>query len=254
MKIVLLPILLAASFVINDVSAEAADIRTLIEQKQNSVGNTVLVPTDIPYTYVVTANIRSGEGDDIDGFTAQYQVNPKAAPGSRLTFIGDALETFPQDFQDAMARLEMEQTEAEMAEEFWCTDNEEADDVLPDDFTIIREDDREAVIALGNDNLKSMLDMDGGDGMPKKILKRLSAVLTVSKPDLTMRHMKVWLTKPTTIKIIAKIKEMNIEQSCEIAPNGISYVISKKMRMKGKALGTRFSENAVITVSDLKPL
>ena len=256
----ILPVILGASLAICAPSTMAEDITTLIAQKQASGDTGPLSPTDIPYTYVITADISSGEGDDAESYIAKYQVNPKAAPGSRLTFIGEPLETFPKDFQRQMASFENEATEAEMAEEFWCADDEEdADqpDMSPENFTVIRDDADEAVIGIDHEILKDMMKTDSGDGdndMPKKILKRLTAELTLSKPDLQLRNMKVWLTKPTTIKIVAKIKEMNIEQSCGLAPNGIPYVTTRKMRVSGKALGSKFMENAVITVSDLQPL
>jgi len=256
----LLIALIGASIGFSATSAKAADIKTLIHQKQDSGDKGPLAPTDIPYSYVVTADIKSGEGKDTTGFVAKYRVNPKAAPGSRLTFIGEPLETFPKDFQKQMNQFDTEAVEADLAEEFWCADSaDDADDLdlSPEDITVIREDEHEAVIAISNEALNSMMKMDTGDGeedMPKKIRKRLASELTLSKPDLTLRHMKVWLTRPTTIKIVAKMKEMNIEQSCSLAPNGIPYVTTRKMRVRGKAIGSSFMEDAVITVSDLRPL
>ena len=255
----LLPAVTLAALLTSAPNAYAKDIKTLIAERQASGETGPLSPNDIPYTYVVTADIKSGEGDDRDAYVAKYQVNPKAAPGARLTFIDAPLETFPEDFQTQMNKMDMEATEADIAKEFWCADSEdEADDpdMTPEDMTVIREDAREGVIAISNDILRNMMNMDDGDGgdMPKKVMKRLTAELTLSKPDLNLRNMKVWLTRPTTIKIVAKLKNMNIEQSCDLAPNGIPYVTVRKMRVSGKAFGKSFNEDAMITVSDLQPL
>lgn len=240
--------------------AEAADIKTLIQQKIDGEIKGPYAPTTIPFAYTVTADVKSGDGDDAVSFVAKYRVNPGAAPGSRLTFIGAPLESFPEDFRKEMNRLNAETSDADMAEEFWCADSEDdadEDDLNPDDVTVIREDEREAVISLSQEALKGMMQVDtggGGGDMPKKVRKRLASELTINKPDLTLRNMKVWLTRPTTIKIVAKLKEMNIEQSCSVAPNGIPYVSERKMKVSGKALGSAFTEDMVITVTDLQPL
>lgn len=240
--------------------AQAANIKTLIQQKKDGKISTPLAPKNIPYTYIVSTDAKTGEGDNVVSYTAKYQVNPSAAPGSRLTFLGAPLETFPKDFREEMERLNTEATETEMAEEFWCASSEEdkddsENDLEPEGITVIREDEIEAVISIHNDGLRKVMQMESGDGdMPKKVMKRLAMELTLAKPDLTMRNMKVWLTRPTTIKIVAKLKEMNIEQSCSIAANGIPYVSERKMKVSGKALGTSFMEDMVISVTDLQPL
>ena len=119
-----------------------------------------------------------------------------------------------------------ENSAEDLAEEFWCEsgDNElfDGDDVSVDDFTVISETESEAVI---RPNLalmaEIMMDKDDDEDMSKserkmmaKMMERLDGEFVLSKPDARLKYLKIWLTRPLTMKVIAKLKEMEITQSC----------------------------------------
>jgi len=251
----LIPVLLAASYG----HAKAEDIRTLIDRRVESQADQSAPPAMVPYSYLVTVEHNSLEGDTATRFTAQYRVNPQAEPGNRLTFTGSGLADLPEEFQSEITKFDKEKPAEDIAEDFWCSGKSGAaitdqENFAPEGLDIVRENDQEAVIALDTLKIKEIMQSDDDDDMPKKLLKRLAAEVTVTKPDLAMTHMRIWLTKPTTIKLIAKLKEMEIRQSCAVAPNGFYYVVSNNSRVRAKALGKSMQADTIITISDLQPL
>lgn len=85
----------------------------------------------------------------------------------------------------------------------------------------------------------------------RKMMRRLDGEITFSKPDLRPTHLKMWMTEPMTVKVIAKIKGMDMEQSCAVAPNGFPYVETLSMDMRVKALGMKFEQMMGMRVSEL---
>lgn len=250
-------------------SAQSADVLTLIKARKTAAENGALpparpIPETVPYSYVVTLGIESDEdkaGDDDLGaeergaVSVRYRMNPMAAPGSRVTLLTGAMEDYSKDIREQIERYNSKMSAAEIAEGFWCEDNEAGpfdSEIDVSAITVISETEDQAHLSIGKGLASALMDSD--DGMPKKLLKRLAIEAVVSKPDLTIRSMHVKLTKPVTLKIVAKIKEMDMRQSCEAAPNGLLYVNRKTARVAGKALGIRFRENMSETITDLRPV
>lgn len=244
--------LISAGFLLafSGTQAAAQDFQTLLKEKQESRALQA-APKNIPYSYVVSVDYRGQEGGDLEAFTGRYRVNPQALAGSRVTYLNGQFEDFPEDIQDYIEALQADVISPETIADFWCVDDEEPEDFEVEDVNVVTETDQEVVIALSPDDIKDMME---GDDMPKKIRKRMEGQLTLSKPDLHLRHIKFRLTKPTTVKIVAKIKEMEFEQSCELAPNGVPYASESKVHVRLKAFGTSIREDTSITVSDLRPL
>lgn len=244
-------------------SVQAEDIRSILE-RQSKVEQPV-PPALNPYNYTIDVVMSGREGKDVqEPFTAKLLIDPSAAPEARVTVLSVSHEEHPDDFKDFIKETTNPETTSEdLAEEFWCesADNElfDGEDISVDDFTVISETATEAVIKP-NIALMAEIMMDGGDEeemsksdrkMMKKIMKRLDGEFVVSKPDARLKSLKIWLTRPMTMAVIAKIKEMEITQSCAMAPNGFTYSDSMTMRVKAKALGIGVEQNMDIKVSGL---
>lgn len=244
-------------------AAQAEDIRSILERK--SKAKQPSPPSTIPYNYTVDVVMSGKEGKDAaESFTAKLLVDPSAPPEARVTIISSSEEDHPDDFEEFLEEMQnSENSPEDLAEEFWCEsgDNElfDGDNISVDDFTVISETGTEAVIKP-NLALMAEIMMDSDDDeevskserkMMKKMMERLDGEFVLSKPDARMRSMKIWLTRPMTMKVIAKIKEMEITQSCAMAPNGFTYTDSMTMQVKAKALGVGIEQNMDIRVSNL---
>lgn len=244
-------------------SAQAEDIVSLLERK--STVERPAPPTLNPYNYTVDVTMSGREGKDIEEpFMASVLVNPAAAPEARITILSTSTEEHPDDFKDFLKEVQDTEKSAEdLAEDFWCESNDndlfESDGLPEDSFTVLSETDTEAVI---KPNLKLMAEMmmnsEADDDMSKserkmmkKMMERLDGEFTLSKPDVRLKRVKIWLTRPMTMAVVAKIKEMEMTQSCALAPNGFGYTDSMTMRVKAKALGMKMEQNMDIKISDL---
>ncbi len=234
--------------------ASASDFKSLVKAKAQSAA---AVPETVPYSYLVTIAVDSQEGkDDSEQFTGQYRLNPAATPGERVTIIDGSWDDYPKDMRKELEEANFEYSQAQHAEDFWCVGDQEMLEMMASDaVTVLREDAREAVVSLTPDAIAYFMDDDddGERDMPKKIRKRMLAELTFSKPSLLLTQSKIWLSKPTTVKIVAKMKEMNFEQRCSPAPNGLPYVSENNVKVSGKAMGSHFGATVNVTLSDLQP-
>lgn len=260
MKYFIAALLLIASFTS---SAEAEDILTILERQSKVEQPTP--PALNPYIYTLDVVISGKEGkDEKASFTAKLFIDPSAAPDARVTIVSVSDDEHPDEFKEFLQETQNPENSAEdLAEEFWCEsgDNDLFDegDISTVDFTVISETETEAVIKP-NLALMAEIMMDGENEadmsksdrkMMKKMMKRLDGEFILSKPDARLKSLKVWLTRPMTMAVIAKIKEMEITQSCAMAPNGFTYSDSMTMRVRAKALGIAMEKNMDIQISDL---
>lgn len=210
-------------------------------------------PKTVPYSYVVSFDVAGYEGDDEEAYSTKYRVNPNAAPGERLTYLGEDGAQLPTDFLKEIEQVNNEKTMEEFAEDFWCSDSEEDEELdITDGSHVIAEDETTATISLTNEKVQEMMDGDAGD-IPKKIRKRLVGEMTFSKIDFYPLKTRIWLSEPTTVKIVAKMKEMEFQTSCAKAPNGYFYQAQNKVHIKLKAMGTAVLQDMTISISDLQP-
>lgn len=262
MKKTLCAILLLSSL---SESVHAEDLMTLLERQPDTVQPS---PPDInPYNYILDFSLEGKEGKDSEPpFKAKILINPAAEGESRVTVISASSENYHDDFEEMVAEIrDPEKTTKELSEDFWCdlgNDNEtplQDRAELAEAFTVLRESETEAVL---RPNLQKIADfmMEGEDELDMskserkimdKMMKRMDGEFTISKPALHLKHFKIWLTKPMTVKIIAKIKKMELEQSCALAPNGFNYVETLSMNMEAKALGINAAQKTNIRVSAL---
>jgi len=232
--------------------ANAVDFKTLVQDRAEA--GIEAVPDTIPYSYLVDIEYIN-ENKPEDSFTGQYRVNPSAKSGERIMLMGANWEDSPKGIRKQLEQDNQKKTEAEFSEDFWCQGDQETFDILvSDEVTILRENAAEAVVTLGPDALAHFIGDDGEDReMPGKILKRMDSEVTFSKPDLRLTSSHIWLTRPTTVKIVAKMKEMDFNTGCSVAPNGLSYVSHYHTKVSGKAVGKSFGAIINLKLSDLQP-
>ena len=255
---------------------EAQDILSLLKAK--TVSEQVNVPPAIfPYKYVVDYVSNQKQGDDVSHFSARYQVDPNAEPGSRVTILkssGDA-ENDNEDFNSTLQELEnIETTKEDIASELWCNDDDRDDakdkekqlkliQLIEDGrIKIESETDQNAVLEM---SLKDVIDIFGDDldlgeieggessGAIKKIIKRMKLQMHLTKPDVRLSKMRIWLNKPMRIMIVARIKEMDMTMSCDLAPNGYYYRSRQNLMMEMSALGSKFNTDSSQTIIELIP-
>ena len=245
--------------------AQAEDILSILKQK--SKVERPAPPLINPYNYTVDV-VMSGSEDknDSDPFTAKLLVDPSAAPEQRVTIISTSSEDYTEDFEGFLKEIrDTEKSPEDLAKEFWCEsdDNDlfDDDDISADVITLVSETDTEVVIKPNLALMAEMMmdadedeDMSKSDRkMMKKMMERLDGEFVLSKADARLQRMKIWLTRPMTVKLVAKLKKMEVTQSCAMAPNGFSYTDSMTMHVKAKALGIGVEQNMDVKISGLTP-
>ncbi len=233
-------------------TALADDFKSLIQDKIDAKSS--LAIETVPYSYRVDIEVINAEKPD-ENFKGQYRVNPAAEPGQRVNLIDATWDDYPEGMRKELEKINQDRTEAEFAEEFWCElDQDELALLASDEVTVLRETETKAVVSLSPKGVSMFIGDDDGDrDMPKKMLKRMDSEVTFSKPDLRLTHSHIWLSKPTTVKIVAKMKEMDFDTGCSVAPNGLSYLSHHNTKVSGKALGKSFSAVINVRLSDLQP-
>ena len=241
-------------------SAHAEDIMSILARQAETPPR--ISPTTINYTYTLTLDIKDREGKDVSEVQAILRVDPTQPPGERAEVISssdpdsESLEDFLKEVEDP------ENTMSKQADGFWCGSNaDEADpDFGPEDFIVISEDETQAVIQPDMVKLAELLMQSddnadkNGRKMMKKLLKRIEGEVTLSKPSGEMKGFSVRMTRPMTMMVVAKLKKMDVEQTCELAPNGHFHISTLTMNVEGKALGSRFGQELYMQISDLTPL
>ena len=247
--------------------AQAEDIMSILARKADMPPR--LAPKTIEYSYTLTVDIKSREGKDLSEGQAVVRVDPSKPAGSRKQIISisdpenEALQDFLKDSEDP------DNTPEERAEEFWCGDSGENPDDEPaltsdlSNLTVISETETEAVLQPDMKNLAKLLMQSDGNPedankderkMAKKLLERIEGNFTLAKPSAELKGFSVRMTRPMTIKIVAKLKEMDVTQTCELAPNGHYHISTMKMNVQGKALGIGFGQEIDMRITDLRPL
>ena len=256
-------ILLCASLLLSSLStaAQAQDIKTLFDRRSEIVQPTP--PIINPYNYTLDVMFAGKKGKDIvPPFTAKLLINPAAEGEARARILSTSSDDYNDEFKEMLAEIQ-EQTIEEFTDEFWCDVQTDASldggAFTSADFTVLRETETEAVVRPNPQRLQEIFmaqenvsDMSKGElKLMRKMIKRLDGEMTFSKPDLLPVHLKMWMTEPMTVKVIAKIKNMEMEQSCAYAPNGFPYVERLSMDMQIKALGIKFEQMMGVRVSEL---
>ena len=249
------------------VPAQAEDIMSILARKADMPAR--LAPKTIAYSYTVSVNIKARQGKDISEGQAILRIDPSKTSDERIQIVSisdpenEALQDFLEDGENP------DSTPEERAKDFWCGKSEEGSEDDPDftsdlsKITVVYEDEKEAVLRPDFPSLTKLLIQSDGKPedadkdarkMAKKLLERIDGEFTLAKPSGEVKGFSVRMTRPMTMKLIAKIKEMDLKQTCELAPNGHYYRSAMKMNVQGKALGIGFGQEIDMRISDLTPL
>jgi len=254
--------------------ASAESIEEII--KRNKTVDTPPPPSIFPYIYTANFVLEQAEGKEVTSFDARYKVNPNAAAGSRVEILSASDETYHADFQAHIDELESEDLTAEKAaKDLWCDssddDGEDGKDKLgleslfdSNPPEIISEDDQRAVLRLPLKdiaaNLKFGITFDDSvsddeqetvNKTAERFLKRMQAELVLDKPQGRMRQLRMWLPKPMRVMLIAKIKQMDFDFSCEPSPSGDLYRAVQSTEMQMSALGKKVKMRQVNEIISL---
>lgn len=256
-------------------SVQAQDILTLLKTK-NERPEPPAPPQLFPYDYIVEYSTSEKSKKEVSIFFARYKVSPSAPTGTRITILETSNDTENEDFISHIKELDNEDISAEeFANEIWCNspdddedegDQEKLSELLSSDrVTVVSEDDDQAVLEMKLSDALEVIDFDSSDiefegdeddqasGLAKKFLKRLNMKMTLSKPDAQVRAMQISLLKPMRVFLVAKIKEMDVNLQCELAPNGHYYNAETSMQTRMSALGTKIEQSNHIKVVELIP-
>ncbi len=241
--------------------AQAEDILSILARKAD--GPTRLAPKTIDYTYTLNVDVKTRDGKDLSEAQAVLRINPTQPAGARVQIIS-ASDVNSEALQDFLKEVEdPDNTMTKQAEGFWCGDSnpDSEPDFDPENFTVIAQDESQAVLKPKPGKLAELLVMES-DGnadksdrkMMKKLMKRVEGEMTLSKPSGELKGFSVRMTRPMTMMLVAKLKVMTIDQSCELAPNGHYRIGRLKINVDGKALGSRFGQNLEMRISELTPI
>lgn len=219
-------------------------------------------PQYVPYRHMVDVVVSGSKGDNIhEPLTAKLRIDPSLPPGERVTILQrseDARGEMDKALDEMIEEIEDEgRTPAVQAQSFWC--NAGGAVPSPDDFEII--DDTETHIHLRpTPERRVSLFMQTGDreldrkerSMAKKLSDRLDGAVVYNKETGRISSAHFHITRPMTVLLIAKIREMKMTQGCTLAPNGHPYVSSFQMDVRVTALGQTITNIMDLTVGDLE--
>ena len=217
-------------------------------------------PTTIPYKYTLYLNLSEADSDGDRQVQAEVRVDPSKPAGRRARIVTSkghrkVLTEFLEDIENPKVDMTAK------SNRFWCRSIHDDEDVDLSIYTVISETDTEAVLKPNPDKLTELLlrseteNLDKSDRrLKKKLLSRIDGQITVSKRNGGTKNFKAGMTRSGTIKVIAKIKAMDINQTCAVAPNGHQYASEIQFSIDGKALGEKFSVSQNIRISDLTPI
>ena len=240
-------------------SAQAEDILSILARGAETPAHSV--PTTIPYSYTLSLDFTSIDGKDTEAGQAVLRVDPSQPAGSRAQIIS-ATDPDAETLLDIIKEIEdPENTMEKRADNFWCGTMDKDADFDPANFEVVSETPTEAILKPREGKLAElMMQTDGAPAdkserkMKKKLMERIDGQITLSKPSAEVKGFQVTMTQPLTMMVVAKLKVMDVSQSCALAPNGFYHLSDMKMNVEGKAMGSRFGQNMTFTVSELTPL
>ncbi|MGJ8560510.1 MAG: hypothetical protein ACSHX3_09765 [Litorimonas sp.] len=240
--------------------AQADDIFDILAQK--AATGEAEPPTYVPYRHTVDIVVSGSKGDDIhDPLVAKLRIDPSLPAGERVTIL-EQTEDVRGEMEKALREMieeieDEDRTPAAQAQSFWC--NAGGPVPTPEDFTVIEETDSLARLQPTPERMVSLF-MQTGDreldskerSMAKKLSDRLEGEIVYDKPSGHIRSGAFNITRPMTVLLIAKIRQMEMVQRCSLAPNGHPYISSFSMDVGVTALGKKITNVMELTVGDLE--
>ena len=233
---------------------------------ENRASGATKTPETVPYLHTVDVTVSGSKGDEIrEPVTARLRIDPSQPEGSRVTILSRTNED-AKDMNKALEDL-IEQIEENDLEDqvdgFWCSARDSEDfPISPENFTVLSEEngvtrlrpvpERKVQLMMGEDDID---ELDGRDrAIAKKLIDRLDGELRLSSVDGQMAGMSFEMTRPMSVMLIAKIKQMAMDVECDRAPNGYPYVSRFSMYVEAGAFGQDMVNDMELIVSDLTPI
>ncbi|MEP1231081.1 MAG: hypothetical protein ABJG88_10435 [Litorimonas sp.] len=251
----------------DDGSDSDADTETDLTDE---VENTDVIDEDVDIAIEADLGEDKKKKPKLDNYSAVIEVNPTLIGQARVNIISHTGDPDDEAFQNLLAEFTGEDvSQSDLAEMFWCGSLSDDDDELSETerlaliegLTVISETPTQAVVKPDLTKMaKLFLDSSSEEAsksekkMIRRMLKRLDGQITFSKPDGQMMDMKVWMTRSMRVALIAKIKNVEMESSCELAPNGWRYQAQQTMGMKMSAFGFKIQQNQHREIINLQPL
>lgn len=242
------------------VPAQADDIFDILAQR--AATGEAEPPAYVPYRHTVDVVVSGSKGDDIhDPLIAKLRIDPSLPAGERVTILEqteDARGEMEKALREMIEEIEDEdRTPAAQAQSFWC--NAGGPVPTPEDFVVIEQTDSLARLQPTPERMVSLF-MQTGDreldskerSMAKKLSDRLEGEIVYDKPSGKIRSGTFNITRPMTVLLIAKIRQMDMVQGCSLAPNGHPYISSFSMDVGVTALGKKITNVMELTVGDLE--
>ncbi len=172
-----------------------------------------------------------------DGFTATGKIDPSQPEGNRITVYTPSEENWPDGFADDLSQME-----AETDGDIWCQD---LGDMVPENAKLISETDSSATFGF-----VPVPDADA-DKDEAKMMKKLTAEITLDKADGAILSYKMWAEKPFKPAMVVKINQFQMDATCARAPDGRTYISEFQIDLSGSAMMQSFEQSEYRQITTL---
>ena len=174
---------------------------------------------------------------DDTSVTAYGQIDPSRPEGERIRVTSPARENWSKEFEDNIRDME-----AETDGDIWCTSFAE---MVPETAELVSSDDAAATYTF-----VPVPEADA-DGMEKKMMKKITGIVTLDAEDGAVLDFKMRLPKPYKPAMVAKINVFEMNASCARAPDGRTYVEDFSIEIAGSAMMQSCEENVSRKITKL---
>ncbi|MBO6687835.1 MAG: hypothetical protein JJ931_07765 [Henriciella sp.] len=160
--------------------------------------------------------------------SAVGKIDPSQPEGQRILVTSPAESEWSDDFREGL-----EEMESETDGDIWCTDFAE---MVPSEISALEENDTTITYAF------TPQPESDADGMEKKMMKKLKAMVTLDKTDGSVLAFNMKLPKPYKPAMVAKINMFEMDATCARAPDGRTFVETFDFKIAGSAMMQSFDE------------
>jgi hypothetical protein len=160
--------------------------------------------------------------------SAVGKIDPSQPEGQRILVTSPAESEWSDDFREGL-----EEMESETDGDIWCTDFAE---MVPNEISALDESDTTITYAF------TPQPESDADGMEKKMMKKLKAMVTLDKTDGSVLAFNMKLPKPYKPAMVAKINMFEMDATCARAPDGRTFVETFDFKIAGSAMMQSFDE------------
>lgn len=171
------------------------------------------------------------------GVSAVGKIDPSKPEGQRTVVTSPDESEWSDAFREGL-----EEMESETDGDIWCADFA---NLVPEKVATFEQDDTTITYAF-----TPQPEADA-DGMEKKMMKKLKALITLDKNDGSVLAFQMNLPKPYKPAIVAKVNSFEMDASCARAPDGRTFVESFDFSIAGSAMMQSFDETVSRRITKL---